>query len=133
MKRLVHVNKKIFFPNPYVVRVSYGSNPGNAPSEHIKITRSTYRLIKGTWGAGNLTEEVIQGEIDKISPQPNNNGWLIASIFNSNWRTEWCAYFCFKDEIDALQFRLGIPEGAKHVKMWPKQLFTIHEVIDDAS
>ena len=123
-KRL-RTRTKIFFPNPHVVRLEYGEDVGtiDAETDYRKIISKTYRLTKGTWGYTTLDYEFSRVKND-----------LESSVFNGinlgdTISFQRC-YFCFKDELDALQFRLSINTRAVQVKMWPSRWFTIHEVVE---
>jgi hypothetical protein len=120
MKRLLHTRAKIFFPEPYVVRVDYEVIPGGKDVDalHRALTRQTYKTMQCSWGHSTVHHEMTRN-VDLLS------------LFNPDFTTRFCAYFCFKDDIDALQFRLKLTEKAIHVSMWPAQEFTIHEIIED--
>jgi len=145
MTKLLHSRSKIFFPNPYVVRVEYLSNQPEyvIEADYRRVTRRAYKLIQGTWGYSPLDTDVIQIKNDHghTSPPGSNhfNGMsqhqIMTSLFDPDWQTVYRGYCCFKDELDALQFRLSIDTRAIQVVMWPKNIvFTIHEVMEiDAS
>src|SRR4051812_10395221 len=121
VKRL-HTNTKIFFSNPYVVQVEFSDLVQNeAESQYRKIIRSSYKLIKGTWGYSQLEYENWQTKNDPepfdsvqvISPSLSN---IFPSPFdNNNYITRLRGYVCFADVMDALQFRLSISTKAKQV------------------
>ena len=126
MTKLLHTKSKIFFPNSYVVRIEYGEGFTDiaAEAEYRKIIRAAYKLIHGTWGYSALHSELTNESLDSQS-----NG-----ISYQDWVYSFRAYFCFKDEMDALQFRLTIEARAIQVVMWPKNtLFTIHEIVETAA
>lgn len=107
-----------------------------------KLMRRAYKLIHGTWGYSNLEYEETMVKID-YTPQhhviknaPNINGNNLMQIFVASFNTDsnYVArgYICFKEESDALQFRLMVGATAIRVHMWPnKRLFTIHELVED--
>jgi len=141
MTKLLHSRSKIFFPNPYVVRMEYLCNRPDEvlEAEYRKVTRRAYKLIQGTWGYSQLEHDVIQVKNDHghtAPPGANHfNGMsqqqIIATLFDPDWQSVRRAYCCFKDEMDALQFRLSIEARAIQVVMWPAgTLFTIHETIE---
>jgi hypothetical protein len=113
MKR-IHTASKIFFPNPIVVRLDFTEVAADmAGVELLKIRKRAYKLIYGTWGHSGLEYDSFMGS---------------DGSYNSYAR----AYFCFSDEMDALQFRLTVDSRAIQVKMWPKSItFTIHEYTDE--
>jgi len=133
-KRL-YTNSKIFFPNPYMVRVEFsGEIIEVANAEYRKIIRSAYKLLKGTWGYSALEYETWQipnkSEPKSIQISSNPVVTILASLFDSDYITRLRGYICFADEVDALQFRLSLSVQSKQVTMWPKREFTIHEVIE---
>lgn len=124
MARRIHTNSKIFFPDPYIVRIEYpDQTEESCSSEFIKMRRKTYKLIRGTWGHTNLETEMIGNPNDTriySSVTPMGNFFMPR------------AYFCFQGEMDVLQFRLSINTRAIQVHMWPSTLkFTIHEYYAD--
>jgi len=139
--RLLHLQSKIFFPNPYVVRVEYlGNQPESAIEvDYRRVTRNAYKLIQGTWGYSPLDHEVVQVKNDHghIAPPGSShfNGMsstqIVVSLLDPDWQTVRRGYLCFKDELDALQFRLSIDTRAIQVVMWPNKItFTIHEITE---
>jgi len=129
-RRLLHTRTKIFFPDPYVVRLEYGDVPRfDAESDYRKVIHNAYRLIGGTWGYSNLEYEMTQIKSEAPVVSGIFNGVNITSLDNS-WEHLPRCYFCFKDELDALQFRLSISTRAIQVRIWPERWFTIHEVVE---
>ena len=136
MKRL-HTNSKIFFPNPYVVRVEYLCADNSIESslgDYRKSIKQAYRSIQGTWGYSALEIETISvsgiEKINQIGFNLLNPGQILAAIFDvPDTITAYRAYVCFQNELDAMQFRLMISSRGMHVFMWPGRTFTIHEVI----
>jgi hypothetical protein len=136
VKRL-HTNSKIFFPNPYMVRLEFPETSIEvANAEYRKITRSAYKLLKGTWGYCPLDMETWKTGED-MTPTPHHNPLsgmnhtqILSSLFDTNYITAIRGYICFAEEIDALQFRLSISTKAQQVLIWPKKEFTIHEVVE---
>ena len=123
MTKLLHSRSKIFFPDPYVVRVEYGEGYDEISSEadYRKVNRNAYKLIQGTWGYSTLRLELTNDPLDIQSNGMSYQDWI--------YRRR--AYLCFKDEMDALQFRLTIEARAIQVVMWPKNtVFTIHEIVE---
>jgi len=128
-KRL-HTRTKIFFPDPYVVRLEYGDSPVfDAEADYGRTIRNAYKLISGTWGYSNLEHELTQIKNEAPVVSGMFNGVNITS-FDNSWGHIPRGYLCFKDELDVLQFRLSIDTRAIQVKMWPKRWFTIHEVVE---
>lgn len=127
----IHSNSKLFFPDPFVVRVEYPV-PGDY-DENIrnfqKLTRTVYKLIKGTWGYCLPETEQVDGFSDSYK---KSGDITFLSLFNDEYK-EMRGYFAFKNEMDALQFRLLIDASSVHVKMWPARKFTIHEYTEDES
>lgn len=138
VKRL-HSRTKIFFPNPYVLRLEYPLvSPEQATAEYWKLTRQAWKLLEGTWGYSQLQQEQI-----KIKDEFKDNALQvsthfagmtpiqqIAVLFNSDYQNVLRGYLCFSDKLDALQFRLMIPTNAIQVSMWPERWFTIHEIVE---
>lgn len=139
--KALHTNTKLFFSDPYVVRLEYKNIHAmfQEDEDYRKITRATYKLIEGTWGYSKLVNDVIRVKNEHghlFPPGPHHfdgmtQSQTMASLFDPDWQTVRRGYFCFKDELDALQFRLTINVNAVQVVMWPKNiLFTIHEVTE---
>lgn len=127
IRHRIHSGSKIFFPDPYVVRVEYPI-PGDYSEDmrnFQKLARTTYKLIKGTWGYCMPEEEQVDGfsKLDK-------HGQL-SFAFNEHYRQMLRGYFAFKEEMDALQFRLSISVTSVRVNMWPHRKFTIHEYTEE--
>ncbi len=116
MAKLIHIRSKIFFTNPYVVRVEYVDQIDSvAEADYRQLTRSAYKHLHGTWGYSPLLFELIQ--LDNNFPPY----YGVKSVRR--------AYFCFQDKEDALQFRLSLFVSSIQVHMWPENTkFTIHEV-----
>jgi len=141
MTKLLHTRTKIFFPDPYVVRMEYGADTtmDSAESDYRKVTRNAYKLIQGTWGYTKLEYEQSQTKNDHnhvAPPGPNhfngmNQAQILGTLFSPDWSHVLRGYLCFKDELDALQFRLSIDTRAIQVRMWPSRWFTIHEVVEE--
>jgi hypothetical protein len=139
MKRL-HPRTKIFFKSPYVVRMEYPAEISleDAEKDYRKLTRRAYRLIAGTWGYCSLEPEMVKVKDEFNHPAPPGPGHFagmpaglqIASLFDPDYQQRIRGYLCFKDELDALQFRLTISTAAIQVRMWPERWFTIHEVVE---
>src|SRR5271165_4189356 len=117
MSRKIHPKTKIFFKDPYVVRIDHNDRDGiYIPAEtnpyFRELKTKTYKLVKGTWGYS----------LPQFEKGPNDKLDLLASLFTSNMVLR--SYWCFEDELDALQFRLMIGEPATHVHVWPEKYFT---------
>lgn len=140
MTKLLHTRSKIFFPDPYVVRMEYSHDIlwDEAAIDYRKVTRNAYKLIHGTWGYSALQSEQIKVKDENVrvcQPYPAffngiNQVQIIGALFDVDWVQVSRGYLCFKDELDALQFRLSIDTRAMEVKMWPACWFTIHEVVE---
>ena len=138
--RRLHTSSKIFFPNPYVVRVEYPAEVTfeNAVIEYRKMCRQAYRRLSGTWGHSALEPELVRVKNEfahTAPPGPAHFAGLpaavvIASLFDPDYQNRNRGYLCFADELDALQFRLTIDTKALQVYMWPERQFTIHEVVE---
>lgn len=128
MTKRLHTDSKIFFPNPYVVMLEHGINEID-DFQFQKLTRRVYKLIQGTWGFSKPQLEY------KLPPPDNKKKPMLSAvptIFIPTYGGEhtYRSYWAFKDEVDALQFRLMIGEKSLHVFMWPPRFFTIHEVAE---
>ena len=135
MVKLLHTKVKIPFANPYVVRVQYGDSITyeDAVMSHRKIMRNAYKLMQGTWGYSNLDYEQISTVGEQAAPMvwtPAAGGGPPLVSYNPGYSFALRAYVVFKDEMDALQFRLSIDNNSRQVKMWPERWFTIHEVVE---
>jgi hypothetical protein len=123
MTKKLHVRTKIFFDNAYVVRVDHeeaGTSFNDPlPKSFTDLRSRAYKLIEGTWGFSRPVHEFIRGESD---------GTALSSLFDG--KSVLRSYWCFKSDIDALQFRLMAGNGAKQVHLWPEKWFTIHEVVE---
>jgi hypothetical protein len=149
MPRLLHTKSDIFFKDPHVIRVEYpaGTFPNTADDLYRKLTRATYKNIKGTWGHSELrSEEVRLTEEEKQAPVATplapyfGNGFngmgaanLAALFGNNSIEFRYRGYIVFSDAIDVLQFRLTVDSNAREVFMWPELKFMIHEYIEDES
>lgn len=132
MTKRIHVNSRIYFPRPYVVRLSYLDGAiDQSEADWRALMRRTYRVMTGTWGHTALEFESYQPE-----NHHNNSGSInsLASLFVSDFVSELRGYVCFENELDALQFRLTLDTRSIKVNMWPdSRKFTIHEVIEHKS
>lgn len=98
--------------------------------------RKTYKLIQGTWGYSQLEYEMVQIKNDhghKSAPGSTffagmSSTAVISSLLDPDYANRLSGYVCFKDEADALQFRLSIEVKSIHVHMWPERKFLIHEM-----
>ena len=133
ISRKLHSRTKIFFPNPYVVRIQYINLTG-AIDNYRKIIKNTYNLIKGTWGYSTLEDESVEikdaNESVLTSYKVSMNNQTLGAFWGVSSFMVKRGYICFKDEIDAMQFRLMIDANAIRVNMWPVKWFTIHEYIE---
>lgn len=136
MTKRLHTRTKIFFKNPYVVRVQYDSNmlDSDVEKRYRTLCRRAYKEIKGTWGYSNLEYEQQRGpspsSVVQTVPGFNGANLVIQHLFD-DYNFVQRGYFVFKDEMDALQFRLSIDTSSLSVKIWPERWFTIHELIED--
>jgi hypothetical protein len=121
MKRL-YTGYKIFFENPYVLRIEFPAKCSYAEAvmEFGRLHRRAYKLIEGTWGYSKVNAEEIRA-------------FNMDDLFNADDpHTRYRGYLCFSDEEDALYFRLSISDKAQRVMLWPGDItFTIHEVIEE--
>lgn len=126
MTKKIHTKSKIFFPNPYVVRVQFPPNMNydDAERKFGIFCRRTYREITGTWGHSKLEIEQIGGLEEVIL----SGATVLTLAPNLVLR----GYFVFKDEMDALQFMLSIDADFLQVNIWPERWFTIHENIESS-
>jgi hypothetical protein len=129
-KRLL-TKSKIFFPNPYVVRLDHEETGATTMSvsyrSALKIARKN---LGGTWGCSQPEYEVIQ----KISPvdfTALTSANQLTAIFTGSGDGKYRSYWCFADEMDALQFRLSVECPAIQVFMWPDRWFTVTEITDE--
>ena len=134
--KIIHTNTKIFFPNPQVYRVEFSlenTSDSDVEAEYRKMTRATYRQIKGTWGHSMLQSELIKMTYEDLEHNGLNTSLAaLAAILSDNTRHVKRGYFCFSDELDVLQFKLtnGVP--IIKLEMWPSNiLYTIHEFTND--
>jgi hypothetical protein len=106
-----------------------------AEGEYSKLTRQTYRLIKGTWGYCPLKPEMVRVKDESdhlalLNPLHITNGSpVISPLYDPDFQHQCRGYLCFADELDALQFRLTVFTTSRQVLMWPERRFTIHEVV----
>jgi hypothetical protein len=129
MTKRLHTGSKIFFPDPYVVMVEHEDFNDSSTWEFQKLVRKVYRLIQGTWGyCTPLPEYVFPDTKRERKPVLS----ALPGIFVPTYGGDhiYRSYWVFKDEIDALQFRLMVGDKSLHVHMWPKREFTIHEVVE---
>lgn len=138
MKRLLHTNSKIFFNNPYVLRIELGeASFEEARREYRTIIRSAYKRLQGTWGHSAPTAEHVRVKFDHPKQKyPNQyegmtQNEMMNAIMNPDWKMMQRAYLCFANEEDALQFRLSCTKTCLHVSMWPETIFTIHESVEE--
>lgn len=136
IKRL-HVDTKVFFSDPYMVRVQFdGAGFDEANKRYKSVIKRTYKLVSDTWGYSRLTFEDVK---DRHRPQPPPS--QLIGLFNGltqivptveYYTNTLRGYVCFKDEADALQFRLSVDTQSMQVLMWPSGVsFTIHEYIKE--
>jgi len=133
MTKRLHTKVKIFFPNPYVIRLEhedYGID-GDPPS-FLKLTPRVTKQIQGTWGFARPEYETVKTRSVSLSPTLIKNYPPAGPFMNVfDYKSSCFSYWCFKDEMDALQFRLMTDNKAIQVLIWPKRYFTIHEYIED--
>jgi hypothetical protein len=127
--RRIHTNTKIFFPDPYVVRLEYPDDTvESATVDFMKVRRRAYKNITGTWGHSILQVELVEQPTDENLSPPSP----LTFYLHDNKKFVPRAYFCFKDELDVLQFKLSVDARAIQVHMWPSLKFTIHEYIEES-
>ena len=129
IKRL-YTKTKIFFPNPYVVRLDHEEHDATiVSSSYRSALKMARKNIHGTWGYCTPEHEIIR----TISPSDFNAMPVanqINALFQGAGDVKMRSYWCFADEMDALQFRLAVGTAATHVNMWPERWFTIQEVAE---
>lgn len=128
----LHTNIKIPFKDPYVVRIQYDETvSGIDDQKHFRdLTKKTRKTIHGSWGFSYPELEKIPVPVEELA-QTTSSPTVV--FYSDSFKYLNRGYFCFNDEIDALQFRLGLGSDIKAVQvvMWPKnRLFTIHEVVE---
>lgn len=127
--RRIRTNSDIFFPNPHVIRISYPQNfiESMALAEWRLLVRQTYKAMTGTWGHTG-----VKLEFYRIKKEGVDYSDPLSAIFGEDYFSEYRGYFCFRDELDVLQFRLMSGAGALNLEMWPSDLkFQFHEFIDE--
>ena len=130
MTRKIHLNSKIFFSNPYVIRlyhedISFFIEPTSVKS-FLEPKKLAYKNIKGTWGYSVPTFE----SISKRNENPLDDLQRLRALFAQ--KEFYTSYWCFQHEIDALQFRMMVGNKAERIYMWNSaRLFTIHEYIEE--
>ena len=126
MIKKIHIKSPMFLPTPYVVRVEHGI-PGNYNfelAEFYKLLRRTRTTIFATWGYSNPELEVAPARNDEGNNLSGNSAMV--NITDTIFLLR--SYWVFEDKSDALQFRLGLPEVATQVFMWPRlKEFTMYE------
>jgi len=127
MTKKLYVNVKIFFKNPYVARLDHEAPYGTVDLCLIPSFREAkskaYKLICGTYG---YTNPVYEGSTDLTQPWYSPAGLLRGNLSTPR------SYWCFKHEMDALQFRMMIGTRATRVYMWPDSLnFTIFDFTEN--
>jgi hypothetical protein len=126
-----HINVPLFITNPYVVRLDHNTATGSFNIDILefrKILKIAKTCTTNTWGYSSP-------EIEHVTiPEESRPVQIIppsAQQYTLNFSTEqmiYRSYWVFKDEMDALQFRLTVGETARHVYMWPTNVkFTIQE------
>lgn len=134
MKKEIHVNSKIFFADPFVIRVDHTDvtglqMSGATPQSFLALTRKIYKNIKGTWGVSKPRWEQVS-LINKDTIDPTLSKHQLNLLYGSNFHSALRSYWCFKNELDVLQFKLMLDRNAVRVLMWPECNFTIHEIIE---
>lgn len=128
MKKLLRTDIKIPFGNPYVVRLDYNDVQESViNADRRKLIKRCTETMGASWGYSKIVHE--RGPDREVQPLILNG---------TNISPGWWAptdipriYFCFADEIDALQFRLTISTRAQQVKIWPIIPFSIFEYVED--
>ncbi len=140
MSKRLYTETKIFFSNPYVISVDHESSIPEAEASFRKLKKYAIKNIHGTWGFCQFIEdEFLQIKNDfnhQAPPGPRHFFGMtqeqqIESLFDPDYITVKRSYWCFKDELDALQFRLMIGTKAQHVTVWPSKYFSIYDYSDD--
>src|SRR5512147_1828777 len=99
--RKIHTNTKIFFSNPFVLRLDYPEQTlESCRAEYSRTCRKAYKLLQGTWGHTSLEVEQTGQEVE-ITIHGFTPGWAVPVFVPRG-------YFCFKDEEDLLQFMLSV-------------------------
>ena len=129
MIKKLYTKTKIFFPSPYVVRLDHEEDDAIiVSSSYRSALKMARKNIHGTWGYCVPQYEIIRtispDQFNAMSPMNQLN-----TLFIGAGEGKMRSYWCFADEMDALQFRLAIGTSATHVDMWPERFFTIQEVI----
>lgn len=120
-----------------MVRVEYPADP-SADAQYRAIIRRTYKISEDTWGYSDLVIEEVKVKDEhkqQAPPGPAHfNGMspqnILGALFSPDWIMMARGYICFKDEADALQFRLSVDTSSMRVFMWPAKEFTIHEFVN---
>ena len=135
MTKKIHTQSKIFFPNPTVVRLDHtieGVSIGDASQTNGYMTtlKMARKRILGTWGySPPMIEAIPHPAPQLINGVPHVT---IDMLFGDQSRHR--SYWCFEDEMDALQFKIAAGDNSHTVSMWPnKVLFTIYEYTKDES
>lgn len=107
----VHVKTKIFFKDPYVIKVIFNIHQADHISQFQSMVSSVRKSKGDTWG-------YIPPEMEVINPE----------TFEFNLSSYWV----FKDKMDAASFMLKYGDISTHIHMWRASLaFTIHEMTDE--
>lgn len=129
IKRL-YTKTKIFFPNPYVIRLDHDGPDSTVVSSSFRYALKMARKnIQGTWGYCEPEHEIIR-TMPAVNVNAMNIQNQLQTVFSEIGEVKMRSYWCFADKIDALQFRLAVGTTATHVNMWPERWFTIQEVAE---
>jgi hypothetical protein len=117
MTKQLYTGAKIPFDKPYVLLLDHDTAD---LADFSKILKSARSNITGSWGHSYPEQETLWSHIQDRSP-----GMYPTLEFRTR------SYWVFRDEIDALQFRLSVKESI-HVHMWPSRTkFTVYIVTDE--
>ena len=116
MRREIILNSKIFFPNPYVIRMIHQESDDSLGFSRVLMkARKLYNGVTWAYSSKPEYESKSSGEVTSTSP------WA------SSYVVELVSYWAFVDHQDALQFLLSIGDRAKQVTIWPSTVkFTIY-------
>jgi hypothetical protein len=119
----LHVGK-IYFDNPYVLMVDFKCDDfTGSPEAYRNALRAARKLFQTTWGYTVCEFERV-GDKDAVT----NSVWSLGTPLVDN--VVYRAYFCFSNELDAMQFCLSTDASCTHVRLWPSnKTFTIYEYV----
>ena len=121
MPRLLHTKQRIKIKNPYVILMTH--TPAKSfSSDHEIAYQELIKFVRGqaveTWGYSELWTTDGQKVTYPFYPQFQSEDKKVIS------------YWFFKDEQDALAFRLKAYGKCQQVHMWPGKItFTVFEYV----